>query len=83
MQRQNPGVNYSNVDNYTTDPTVKQTPDKTSTNRASLDRYSLLVAANSEGILYPGAETPAGRAQKETELPIKSAKDFQQPEPGG
>jgi hypothetical protein len=28
------------------------------------------------GILYPGAETPAGRAQKETELPIKTSKDF-------
>jgi hypothetical protein len=79
----NAGVNYDNVDKYTTDPTVKATPDKSSTNRASLDGYSLLVAANSEGILYPGAETPAGRAQKEAELPIKTAKDFKQPEPGG
>lgn len=79
----NSGVNYGNVDKYTTDPTVKQTPDKTSTNRASLDVYSLLVAANTEGLLYPGAETPAGRAQKEAELPIKTAKDFKQPEPGG
>ncbi|MBD2308495.1 hypothetical protein H6G17_23765 [Chroococcidiopsis sp. FACHB-1243] len=79
----NPGVNYNNVDKYTTDPTVKETPDKSPTNRASLDGYSLLVAANSEGLLYPGAETPAGRAEKETELPIKTAKDFKQPEAGG
>ena len=30
----------------------------------------------SGGILYPGAETPAGRAQRETELPIKTSEDF-------
>jgi len=35
------------------------------------------------GILYPGAETPAGRAQKETELPIKTSKDFTEPKLGG
>ena len=35
------------------------------------------------GILYPGAETPAGRAQKETELPIKTSEDFAQPKLGG
>jgi hypothetical protein len=79
----NAGVNYDNVDKYTTDPAVKQTPDKSPTNRASLDGYSLLVAASNEGILYPGAETPAGRAQKEAELPIKTAKDFEQPASGG
>ncbi len=35
------------------------------------------------GILYPGAETPAGRAQRETELPIKTSEDFIEPKLGG
>lgn len=43
----------------------------------------IATAVNKEVKLYPGAETPEGRAYKEAELPIKSAKDFQQPEPGG
>lgn len=79
----NPGVNYGNVDKYTTDPTVKQTPEKNPTNRASLELSSQLIAAKDETILYPGAETPEGRAKKETELPIKTAKDFNRAEPGG
>jgi hypothetical protein len=32
-------------------------------------------------LLYPGAETPAGRIKKEREMPIISEKDFQ-PKPG-
>jgi hypothetical protein len=44
----------------------------------------ILIATNRESeILYPGAETPNGRAEKEAELPIKTLKDFQQPKPGG
>ncbi|KYC39892.1 hypothetical protein WA1_28395 [Scytonema hofmannii PCC 7110] len=43
----------------------------------------IATSVNKEVKLYPGAETPEGRAIKEAELPIKSAKDFQQPEPGG
>ena len=39
--------------------------------------------AKAGGILYPGAETPAGRAQRETELPIKTSKDFAEPKLGG
>jgi len=34
-------------------------------------------------MLYPGAETPAGRAQKEAGLPAITTKDFTQAEPGG
>jgi len=33
-------------------------------------------------ILYPGAETPEGRAQKEAKLPIKTEQDFVTPAPG-
>ena len=44
----------------------------------------MLIATHQESeILYPGAETPNGRAEKEAELPIKTLKDFQQPKPGG
>ena len=42
------------------------------TELAQLDINSqLLIAAKSDGLLYPGAETPAGRIAKEKELPIK------------
>ncbi|MBF2006390.1 MAG: hypothetical protein IGS49_13230 [Chlorogloeopsis fritschii C42_A2020_084] len=48
-----------------------------------LNSQQLIAATNSEELLYPGAETPVGRAYKEGELPIKSEKDFQKSEPGG
>lgn len=53
--------------------------------QANLPFNSLqLIAANQESeILYPGAETPSGRAAKESELPIKTNKDFTSPESGG
>ncbi|BAY22083.1 hypothetical protein NIES2100_18460 [Calothrix sp. NIES-2100] len=55
---------------------------------SSLELNSQLLIAtattNRESeILYPGAETPAGRLQKEAELPLITEKNFQQPEPGG
>ncbi|MBD2455400.1 hypothetical protein H6G80_15075 [Nostoc sp. FACHB-87] len=44
---------------------------------------SLLIATNPESeILYPGAETPQGRVEKEKELPIITKKNFQKSEPG-
>ncbi len=44
----------------------------------------LLIAANkSDGLLYPGAETPQGRIAKEKELPIKGFLDTNAPQPGG
>lgn len=64
-----------------TDPKVN----KSGGNQASLQLNSLqLIALNKESeMLYPGAETPAGRAQKEAEFPMKTSKDFAKPEPGG
>lgn len=59
---------------------------KSGLDQASLQLESQLLVAtavNSEEKLYPGAQNPQGRAFKEAELPIKSEKDFQQPEPGG
>lgn len=58
-------------------------------NQATLPELNsqLLIATNTTNreskILYPGAETPAGRLQKEAELPLITEKNFQQPEPGG
>ncbi|MBD2664729.1 hypothetical protein B6N60_01856 [Richelia sinica FACHB-800] len=43
----------------------------------------LLASTKQSEILYPGAETPAGRVKKEAELPIITEEDFQHPEPGG
>ncbi|MDF5739239.1 MULTISPECIES: DUF6658 family protein [unclassified Nostoc] len=53
--------------------------------QASLQPSSqLLIATNRESeILYPSGETPAGRVEKEAELPFITDKDFRQPEPGG
>ena len=79
----NGGDSYTDL-KMSTDPKVTNT-DKSKGDRADLQLNSLqlIAAANSEDILYPGAEEPAGRAKKEAELPIKTSKDFQQPEPGG
>jgi hypothetical protein len=58
-------------------------------NQASLleQNSQILIATNTTNreseILYPGAETPAGRLQKEAELPLITEKNFQQPKPGG
>ncbi len=71
-----------------TDPKVTNTKAK-SGDQASLPLDSLgLIAANvtakkESEILYPGAETPAGRAEKEAELPIITKENFQQPRSGG
>ena len=43
----------------------------------------LLIAAKSDGLLYPGAETPAGRIAKEKELPIMGLEATNTGEPGG
>lgn len=57
-------------------------------NQASLleQNSQILIATNTTNreseILYPGAETPAGRLQKEAELPLITEKNFQ-PKPGG
>lgn len=78
------GDGYTNL-KMSTDPKVSNTKAKSGSDQANLGLNSLqLIAANPENeILYPGAETPAGRLQKEAELPIKTTEDFTQAEPGG
>ena len=80
----NGGDKYTN-NRMSTDPKITNPKANQGSDQASLQPSSeLLIATNRESeILYPGAETPAGRAQKEAELPIITDKDFQQPEPGG
>lgn len=58
---------------------------KTGRDQASRELNSqLIIATNRESeLLYPGAETPEGRAYKEAELPIKTLKNIEQPQPGG
>ncbi|PLZ88852.1 hypothetical protein CI593_13020 [Fischerella thermalis CCMEE 5194] len=61
-------------DNYT------KKMSKSGRDQASVQLNSQLLLADADKeseLLYPGAETPVGRAYKEGELPIKSEKDFQ------
>jgi hypothetical protein len=78
------GDSYTNL-KMSTDPKVTNTKAKSGRDQANLQLNSLqLIAATTEAeILYPGAEEPAGRAQKEAELPLITNKDFTEPEPGG
>ena len=78
------GDGYTDL-NMSTDPKVNTTKTKPQSGQANLQLNSLqLIATNKEAeILYPGAETPAGRAEKEAGFPIKTTKDFVEPEPGG
>ena len=80
----NGGDKYTN-NRLSTDPKIANPKANKGRDQASLQPSSqLLIATNRESeILYPGAETPAGRINKEAELPIITDKDFQQPEPGG
>ncbi len=76
------GDNYTDL-NMSTDPKVSKTKPASGRDQANL-QLSGLVAVNKEAeLLYPGAETPAGRAVKEAEFPIITGKDFVQAEPGG
>lgn len=80
----NGGDNYGNY-RMSTDPKIANPKANQGRDQASLQPSSqLLIATNRESeLLYPGAETPAGRINKEAELPIITDKDFRQPEPGG
>ncbi|MBD2205462.1 hypothetical protein H6G33_24275 [Calothrix sp. FACHB-1219] len=84
----NGGDKYTNY-RMSTDPKITNPSNQNQQDRASLlDSNSQLLIATSNvnresEILYPGAETPAGRARKEAELPLITEKNFQQPEPGG
>ncbi|MBH8573360.1 hypothetical protein I8752_10110 [Nostocaceae cyanobacterium CENA369] len=67
-----------------TDPKVNNAEGSKGRDRASLDSNpQVLIATNKESeILYPGAETPAGRVSKERELPIVTEENFRKSEPG-
>ncbi|MBW4630178.1 MAG: hypothetical protein KME49_32875 [Brasilonema octagenarum HA4186-MV1] len=68
------------------DAYVNEKMSKSGHDQASSQLNSQLLIAsgvNTEGKLYPGAETPQGRAYKEAELPIKTEKNIEQPEQGG
>ncbi|MEH1941470.1 MAG: DUF6658 family protein [Nostoc sp.] len=81
----NGGDKYTNY-RMSTDPKIANPKANEGRDQASLQPSSQLLIAttNRESeILYPGAETPAGRIQKEAELPIITDKDFREPEPGG
>lgn len=77
------GDNYTNL-NMSTDPKVSNTKPAPKRDQANLQLSGQLVAVDKEAeLLYPGAETPAGRAVKEAELPLITGEDFVQAEPGG
>ncbi|MBE9104310.1 hypothetical protein IQ229_04950 [Nostoc cf. edaphicum LEGE 07299] len=80
----NGGDKYGNY-RMSTDPKIANPKASQGRDQASLQPSSqLLIATNTQSeILYPGAETPAGRVEKEAELPFITDKDFRQPEPGG
>lgn len=81
------GDSYTNL-KMSTDSKVNTTA-KTGRDQANSQLNSLqLIAADltqnkDNEILYPGAEEPAGRAQKQAELPIITPEDFTTAEPGG
>jgi hypothetical protein len=58
------------------------TDSKNLRDQASLPSGLLIATHQESEILYPGAETPQGRLEKEKELPLITKKNFQQPEPG-
>jgi hypothetical protein len=75
---ENPAVQAGGANNP-----YKNGGDKYTRNVSTLPS-DLLIATNAESeILYPGAETPQGRVEKEKELPIITRENFQKPEPGG
>ena len=77
------GDNYTDL-NMSTDPKVTNTKPTSERDQANLQLSGLVAVVNKEvELLYPGAETPAGRAVKEAEFPVITGKDFVQAEPGG
>ena len=79
------GDGYTNY-KMSTDPSVNSQTANQERDRADVNLISkqLIAAANNDSeLLYPGAETPAGRAEKEKSLPLINKQNFTQPEPGG
>jgi len=78
----NGGDKYTNY-NLSTDPKVNNTKPNKGDQASIQPSGQVLIATNDQSkILYPGAETPEGRAYKESQLPIITEKSFR-PEPGG
>lgn len=69
----------------TTDPKVIEAEEKKEREQANIELNSqvLIAITRDSEILYPGAETPQGRFEKEKELPIITEKNFERPAPGG
>ena len=69
----------------TTDTKAMESEEKKETQGASLqsDLQVLIAISRDSEILYPGADTPQGRVEKEKELPMITDKNFQRPVPGG
>ncbi|MBE8999288.1 hypothetical protein IQ274_13930 [Nostoc sp. LEGE 12447] len=81
----NGGDKYGNY-RMSTDPKIANPKASQGSDQASLQpslEFLIATADRESKILYPGAETPAGRINKEAELPLITDKDFRQPEPGG
>jgi hypothetical protein len=76
------GDKYTNL-NMSSDPKVINSNKKRDQASLEVNSQTLVASVNREEILYPGAETPQGRAYKEAEMPIKTAKEMQKPEQGG
>lgn len=76
------GDNYTDL-KITTDAKANKAKPRNQAN-SQLNGSLQLIATNKESeLLYPGAETPAGRAKKQAEFPVKTGEDFIQAEPGG
>ncbi|MEA5604000.1 DUF6658 family protein [Nostoc sp. UHCC 0252] len=81
----NGGDKYGNY-RMSPDPKLANPKGNQGRDQASLQPSSELLIATTDReskILYPGAETPTGRINKEAELPIITDKDFREAEPGG
>ncbi|MBD2496781.1 DUF6658 family protein [Nostoc sp. FACHB-280] len=77
---QNPAVQAGGANNPYKNGGDKYT--RNLSNNAYLPASSLIATNPESEILYPGAETPQGRVEKEKELPIITKENFQKPEPG-
>lgn len=70
--------------NLSPDSKIKEQSVNTQGKRAEGSSLShSLIASKEDGLLYPGAESPAQRADVEKSLPIKTLKDFETSQPGG
>jgi hypothetical protein len=61
----------------------KKEIERASSQSSQSDLQLLIAISRDSEILYPGADTPQGRVEKEKELPIITDKNFQRPAPGG